>query len=87
MWGAQRWPAIATRLGGLPFLAPAHTLIAWLFATFIVMHVYLTTTSHTPLAGIRAMMMGWDEVEMPEGAMIAPSTKGEGWGEGEQSHV
>jgi hypothetical protein len=29
-----------------------------------VMHVYLTTTAHTPLAGIRAMIVGWDEVEV-----------------------
>lgn len=63
MWGAQRWPDIAARLGGLPFLAPFHTLIAWLFAAFIVLHVYLTTTGPTPLAGIRAMMLGWDDVE------------------------
>jgi len=91
MWGAQRWPEIATRLGGLPFLAPAHTLIAWLFATFIVMHVYLTTTGHTPLAGIRAMMMGWDEVETPEGEAIAEASslalEGEGRGEGENRHL
>jgi thiosulfate reductase cytochrome b subunit len=64
IWGAQRWPQIADSLGGLPFLAPFHTLIAWLFATFIVMHVYLTTTGHTPLAGIKSMIMGWDEVEV-----------------------
>jgi thiosulfate reductase cytochrome b subunit len=65
IWGVQRWPEIATRLGGLPFLAPFHTLIAWLLAAFVVMHVYLTTTGHTPLAGIRAMMLGWDAVEAP----------------------
>ena len=64
IWGAQRWPGIAERLGGLPFLAPFHTLIAWLFAAFIVMHVYLTTTGHTPMANIKAMIMGWDEVEV-----------------------
>lgn len=63
MWGAQRWPDLAERFGGLPFLGPAHTLIAWLFATFIVAHIYLTTTSHEPLASIKAMMLGWDEVE------------------------
>jgi thiosulfate reductase cytochrome b subunit len=63
MWGMQRWPAVAGQLGGLPFLAPFHTLIAWLFASFIVLHVYLTTTGATPLANIRAMIMGWDEVE------------------------
>jgi thiosulfate reductase cytochrome b subunit len=66
MWGAQRWPTIAAQLGGLPFLAPFHTMIAWLFATFVVMHVYLTTTGPTPIANIKAMMMGWDEVEVSQ---------------------
>ncbi len=64
MWGAQRWPEIANALGGLPFLAPFHTLIAWTFAAFIVMHVYLTTTGHKPMAGIQSMISGWDEVEV-----------------------
>ncbi len=64
MWGTQRWPELAQALGGLPFLAPVHTLLAWLFASFIVMHVYLTTTGHTATANIRAMVMGWDEVEL-----------------------
>lgn len=64
MWGTQRWPELAQALGGLPFLAPVHTLLAWLFASFIVMHVYLTTTGHTATANIRAMVVGWDEVEL-----------------------
>ncbi|HSH03055.1 MAG TPA: cytochrome b/b6 domain-containing protein [Anaerolineae bacterium] len=63
MWGMQRWPDLTTQLGGLPFMAPFHTLIAWLFATFIVMHVYLTTTGATPLANIQAMMLGWETIE------------------------
>lgn len=63
MWGVQRWPQIANLFGGLPFLAPFHSLIAWTFAAFIVGHVYLTTTGHEPLAGIKAMMIGWEEVE------------------------
>lgn len=65
MWGAQRWSNLSNALGGLPFLAPAHTLIAWMFAAFIVAHAYLTTTGPEPLAGIKAMMMGWEEVETP----------------------
>jgi len=64
MWGAQRWPELAASLGGLPFLAPFHTLLSWTFASFIVLHVYLTTTGHAPLAGIKSMMMGWDELEV-----------------------
>jgi thiosulfate reductase cytochrome b subunit len=66
MWGAQRYPEYAERLGGLPFLAPFHSLIAWSLVTFIVVHVYMTTTGHTPLANIQAMIMGWDEVEVHE---------------------
>ncbi|MDT8307454.1 MAG: cytochrome b/b6 domain-containing protein, partial [Anaerolineae bacterium] len=65
MWGAQRWPEIAAALGGLPGLAPFHTLISWTLASFVVMHVYLTTTGHTATANIKAMIMGWDEVEGP----------------------
>ncbi len=64
MWGVTRWPLLAAQLGGLPWLAPFHTLIAWLFATFVVLHVYLITTGHTPLAALKAMTVGWEEVEL-----------------------
>jgi thiosulfate reductase cytochrome b subunit len=64
MWGVQQWPQFAAALGGLPFLAPFHSLVAWLFAAFIVAHVYLTTTGHKPLSGIEAMVTGWEEVEV-----------------------
>jgi thiosulfate reductase cytochrome b subunit len=77
MWGAQHWPDLAQRLGGLPFLAPLHTIVAWLFASFIVLHVYLTTTGHIPLTDIKAMVTGWDELEVPvEGEEATPSTTG-----------
>ena len=64
IWGAQRWPDAAQGLGGLPLLAPVHSLVAWLLAAFVVLHVYLTTTGHAPLASIQAMMLGWEEVEV-----------------------
>ncbi|MBL8351088.1 MAG: cytochrome b/b6 domain-containing protein [Burkholderiaceae bacterium] len=63
MWGVQRWPELAASLGGLPLLAPLHSLLAWLFACFIVGHVYLTTTGTTPLEAIRGMVTGYEEVE------------------------
>ncbi len=63
IWGAQRWPDLAENLGGLPFLSPLHTLTAWLFASFIVLHVYLTTTGYKPLTGIEAMITGWEDME------------------------
>ena len=64
MWGVQQFPAIAGLFGGLPFLAPFHSLVAWLFASFIVAHVYLTTTGVTVFDDIRAMVTGWEQVEV-----------------------
>jgi thiosulfate reductase cytochrome b subunit len=77
IWGLQRWPNIAAELGGLPMLALVHTLVAWAFAAFIVMHVYLTTTGHTATAGIKSMIVGWDDVEKHAADPQTDSHKGE----------
>lgn len=62
--GLERWPGLERAVGGLDVLVPLHALGAWLFTTFLVAHVYLTTTAgRHPLAGIRSMVTGWDEVE------------------------
>jgi thiosulfate reductase cytochrome b subunit len=66
MWGVQEWPALANWFGGLPLLAPFHSLVAWTFATFIVGHVYMTTTGATPLEAMRAMVTGYEDVEVHE---------------------
>jgi thiosulfate reductase cytochrome b subunit len=62
IWGVGRWPAVSTKLGGLTFLAPIHNLGAWLFLSFLVVHIYLTTTGHTVFANIKAMVTGYDDV-------------------------
>jgi thiosulfate reductase cytochrome b subunit len=64
MWGVQKFPAIAGWFGGLPILAPFHSLVAWTFATFIVGHVYMTTTGATPLEAMRGMVTGYEAVEV-----------------------
>jgi thiosulfate reductase cytochrome b subunit len=66
MWSVQKFPTIANWFGGLRFLAPFHSLIAWTFGTFIVVHVYMTTTGTTPLEATRAMITGYEEVELHE---------------------
>ncbi len=66
IWGAQRWPVLSDAIGGLRYIAPFHTLIAWSFAAFVIMHMYLTTTGHTPLAAVEGMITGWEEVEVED---------------------
>ncbi len=64
MWGVQHWPQAAAAVGGLPLLAPFHTLLAWLFASFILGHIYMATTGATPLEALRGMVTGYEEVEV-----------------------
>jgi thiosulfate reductase cytochrome b subunit len=66
MWKAEEWGGLVGSLGGLHAVASVHVLCAWLFAAFVVMHVYLTTTGRTPLAHIRAMVLGWEERPEPK---------------------
>ena len=61
IWSAQRWPEGAGSLVGLRALLGVHVLGAWLFAAFLVVHVYMTTTGRTPLAHIRSMITGHED--------------------------
>lgn len=51
--------------GGLQLgtIALAHTLAAFLMLIFLIVHVYFATTGHTPLAHIKAMVTGWEDLE------------------------
>jgi thiosulfate reductase cytochrome b subunit len=46
----------------LEWVAFFHTVAAFIFLAFVIAHVYLTTTGHTPLAHIKAMITGWEDV-------------------------
>ena len=52
-------------IGGLQLgtVALLHTIGAFLMLIFLVVHIYFATTGHTPMAHIKAMITGWDEVE------------------------
>ena len=69
------WSALQDRLPeaiGLQQVASIHTLGAFLMLAFIIIHVYLATAGHTPLAHIKAMITGWEEVEQPPATGQSP---------------
>jgi thiosulfate reductase cytochrome b subunit len=68
IWGADRWPDLFERVGGLWVLSPAHTLGAYLFLAFLVGHIYLSTTGATPLSLLRAMITGHERAVQEESA-------------------
>ena len=59
----DKWAAWG--LGGLSleWVALGHTIGAFMMLAFLIAHVYLTTAGHTPLAHIKAMITGWEEVD------------------------
>ncbi|MDO8960031.1 MAG: cytochrome b/b6 domain-containing protein [Rhodocyclaceae bacterium] len=55
-WAAWGFPNLSLEL-----VATAHVLGAFMILLFLIVHVYLTTTGHTPLAHIKAMITGWED--------------------------
>ncbi len=48
------------------WIAVIHTLGAFALLAFTIIHVYMTTTGHTPTSHIKAMITGWDYVEVTD---------------------
>jgi thiosulfate reductase cytochrome b subunit len=67
IWGRQQL-AEPERFGSLAILASVHSLGAWLFCAFLILHLYLITTGHTPASNLKAMITGWDEQDGSEPA-------------------
>jgi len=55
-----------TNIGGLEIIAVLHTLGAFLMVAFLIAHLYLTTTGDTILSNIKAMITGYEELEVHE---------------------
>ncbi len=55
------WSAWGLSGLSLEWVAVGHTIGAFLMLAFVVSHVYLVTTGHTPTSQIKAMITGWDE--------------------------
>ena len=65
IWGVSRWPELAETIGGLTLVTPLHAFGSWLLVTFVLAHVYLTTTGHTVFSNVRAMVSGYEDIEQP----------------------
>jgi thiosulfate reductase cytochrome b subunit len=61
------YPNLQHALGWSPsalwFIAVVHVLSAFGLVAFLFGHIYLTTTGHTPTTNIKAMIVGWEDLE------------------------
>ena len=60
------YPNNPVELSGLNVVALVHTFGAFILLSFVVAHVYLTTTGDTPLSSIKAMITGWEVVDVDD---------------------
>ncbi len=59
-------PALVESFGGLRVLGPLHRFGAWLFASFLIVHVYMITTGPTVFSNLVSMITGNDYVDAPD---------------------
>ena len=62
-WSYNSWLAWGLDWLSLPVVAAIHILGAFGVLSFLVGHIYMTTTGHTLFAHIRAMITGWEEIQ------------------------
>ena len=53
-------------------IAMVHTAAAFMMLVFLTGHIYLATTGHTPLAHIKAMITGWEDLDHEPGREPSP---------------
>ena len=62
-WGYNSWAEWGIPGLNLAVVAWIHMAGAFAIFTFIIVHVYMTTTGHSLLAHIKAMITGWEDVD------------------------
>jgi len=65
-WGYNSWGDWGLSALTLQIVALVHTAGAFAILSFLVVHLYMTTTGHTISVHVKAMITGWEEVEKDE---------------------
>lgn len=68
LWDVNRFSGSVALFGGIRVVATVHVLLFIFFTAFILVHPYLASLGHTPMAHFKAMLTGYEEVEGEPGA-------------------
>jgi thiosulfate reductase cytochrome b subunit len=66
IWGVSQSTGLSDAIGGLSIVVPLHNLGSWLLLSFVTAHLYLITTGHTLASNLRAMVDGYDVIEVEQ---------------------
>ena len=76
-WGYNDWADWGLGFLALNVIAVIHTLGAFAILTFLIIHLYMTTTGHKVTAHVRAMITGWEEMPDEEPKEVVEDAIGE----------
>jgi thiosulfate reductase cytochrome b subunit len=62
-WSYNSWQAWGMTFLSLRVIATVHIAGAFGILSFLIVHIYMTTTGHSVFAHIKAMITGWEDVE------------------------
>jgi len=74
LWEIKRFENYIDLLGGTRIVNSIHVVLFFFFTAFMIGHIYLATLGHTPLAHIKAMFTGFEEVHEEEPTVAAEPT-------------
>lgn len=60
LWDLERFGPIIDLLGGIRVVDGFHIVVAYVFAAFLVAHIYLSTLGHTFFSHFKAMIVGYE---------------------------
>lgn len=61
LWKIKGYSEYINLLGGIKVVDTIHVLLFFFFTAFLLIHCYLATLGHTPLAHFKAMVTGYEE--------------------------
>jgi len=61
LWKVKGFENYINLLGGIKVIDTIHVLLFFVFSAFLIVHCYLATLGHTPLAHFKAMFTGYEE--------------------------
>ncbi len=65
LWKIKGYAEYINILGGIKVIDTIHVILFFIFTAFILVHCYLATLGHTPLAHFKAMFTGYEEHHEP----------------------
>jgi len=67
LWDPKLFAPLVNLIGGIQIVVLIHILLWIFFSAFMIVHFYLATLGHTPLAHIIAMFTGYEEEDEEHG--------------------